>query len=511
MIKRLLFLLPMFLFCAALVAQNMKVVSFRQLSTDMTANTAGTQRMHSSGKAALIKIVTFDRGFSFDGGSLGIVGNPEYKDGEIWVYVPPRARKITISHGSYGVLREYEYEVPIESARTYEMVLDPGVGKFVNITCGTTGADVYVDGELIGLSPVANHYLMFGNHTVRAVKNKMEGEMKVQIMPTSGPSLDVEMEDKSKDYAQVTVTVGSQAEIWLNGERKAVGRWTAELYKGSYQIETRKDGCDPRITVIDVQPTVQQSFPVTEPEPFHGYLTLSTEPLGVSIVEETRGGGIVNADEKVQLPVGQHVFSFSKKGYVSREETYNIEKDQDIKDRVVLNRIEYVKSNTFYIGAAYTMGNMSGANVVVGGMLHNVNLEATYTYGLGETDPVTWYLSDAFNSLMTYRLGSYGLRGGYQIKAGGRFGFTPQIGFLWEQFSGTKVDGQSVVADGANSAFLTFGCRVHFVPVQHFGIFATPQYNLQLPMHTNSFNMITDCVDLPVNGLSVSVGLSYIF
>ena len=72
-------------------AQNMKVVQFSELTNDLTANRYGTSKTDENGEtAALIKIVTPETGFTFDGGSLGIVA-VEQKPGEIWLYVPSRA------------------------------------------------------------------------------------------------------------------------------------------------------------------------------------------------------------------------------------------------------------------------------------------------------------------------------------------------------------------------------------------------------------------------------------
>lgn len=108
---------------AGVGAQNIKVTKFGRLERDMTANTHGTQKLDQNGeKAALIKIQAPDRGFTFNGGSLGIVASEEH-DGEIWLYVPRRAKRLTIQHKDYGVLREYFYPVPIDGARTYEMYL----------------------------------------------------------------------------------------------------------------------------------------------------------------------------------------------------------------------------------------------------------------------------------------------------------------------------------------------------------------------------------------------------
>lgn len=121
--KRLFLLLLLSLPFFDAVAQ-IEVESFRALPNDMTAKSLkGTKRDQNGKVCALIKVVTTETDFIFDGGSLGIVETAQ-KPGEIWVWVPPLSRKITISHAEYGVLREYNFNhYDIESGCTYELVL----------------------------------------------------------------------------------------------------------------------------------------------------------------------------------------------------------------------------------------------------------------------------------------------------------------------------------------------------------------------------------------------------
>ena len=88
------------------LCQSISVKSFRLLEMDLTANTAGTTELDQNGdKAALIKVVTTETGFSFDCGSIGVVKTVQ-KPSEIWVYVPQGARRMTISHPRLGILRD---------------------------------------------------------------------------------------------------------------------------------------------------------------------------------------------------------------------------------------------------------------------------------------------------------------------------------------------------------------------------------------------------------------------
>ena len=135
-------------------AQNMKVLDFRLLENDLTANRYGTQKQDMNGEtAALIKIQTPERGFSFDGGMQGVVASEEHA-GEIWLYVPRRAQKLIIQHPDYGVLRDYYYPINIEGGKTYEMLIDIGTGRYATITSGVAKANIIIDGEDCGLPPV---------------------------------------------------------------------------------------------------------------------------------------------------------------------------------------------------------------------------------------------------------------------------------------------------------------------------------------------------------------------
>ena len=161
-----------------LSAQNISVKSFRLLETDLTANTAGTLKKDQNNEtAALIKVVTTETGFVFDGGMLGIVGTTQ-RAGEIWVYVPPKSRKITISHPQLGLLRDYFYPIPIEAGRTYEMVLATGRvttvvqenagGQYLVMKVSPSNAEVSIDEVPYEVeNDEVTVFLKYGKHTYR--------------------------------------------------------------------------------------------------------------------------------------------------------------------------------------------------------------------------------------------------------------------------------------------------------------------------------------------------------
>ena len=160
-------------------AQTMSVESFKLLPNDLTANTYGTMQRDQNGDvAALIKMVTSETGFVFDGGMMGIV-KTEQKTGEVWIYVPHGLQRITISHQQLGVLRDYYFPVPIEKARTYEMRLlsgrvktvieDEFAAQYVIFKLNPTNAIVYIDGTAYTAQSdgTVSQLLSYGSHEYR--------------------------------------------------------------------------------------------------------------------------------------------------------------------------------------------------------------------------------------------------------------------------------------------------------------------------------------------------------
>ena len=140
-------------------AQDISVASFQALENDLTANTYGTMERDQNGEvAALIKIVTKEKGFLFDGGMTGIV-KVKQDVGEVWVYVPHGIKRITIKHPDLGILRDYYFPLPIEKARTYEMklvtakmetVVTHSINKqFVSFHVSPANAVVELDDEML--------------------------------------------------------------------------------------------------------------------------------------------------------------------------------------------------------------------------------------------------------------------------------------------------------------------------------------------------------------------------
>ena len=466
--------------CIVNAQDNMKVASFQKLESDLTANTYGTSRTDQNGEtAALIKIVTPERGFTFDGGSLGIVATEEH-NGEIWLYVPRRAQKLIVQHRDYGVMRDYVYPVPIEGGRTYEMYIDIGIGRYVTITSQMANSTIYIDGVNCGQGPIKNHYLNYGRHTVRAVKERYEGEQ-VFMITTSDDNrirlVNIEQHDMSDHFGDVTVTVDNRADIFFEDKNVGTGIWKTQLREGNYTVETRKADCDPVKTTFTVVAQRNNDVKVNAPTPHTGRLSIYTRPGNVKTTYN--GDHFIDLSETVSVPIGTYQMEFSRKGYVTQNHEYVVKHNETVTDTVTLNQINYIKPTSFYFGLAFTASTLSGISGIVGATYKNHDLQLSYTFGLIESSPSNWNDSQGYYTASNkHKINSFSIKYGYQIPLLNKMSLTPQLGYVLNSLSSSVTNGNTKFADGAKADLLSIGAKATYVPFHHCYLFVAPEVDI---------------------------------
>ena len=487
------------------VAQNMKVIDFKLLENDLTANRYGTSKTDQNGEtAALIKIVTPEKGFTFDGGSLGIVATEEHT-GEIWLYVPRRAQKLIIQHQDYGVLRDYFYPIPIEGGKTYEMLIDIGTGHYASILSGLAQADIFVDGEFCGTSPVKK-YLNYGRHTIRAIKDRYEGETTATITTGEGQDIRiirVDMQDMSHLYGNVTVTVANNADIYYNGNLVGTGEWKTQLREGNYTVEARKADSDPAMTSFTVTAQQQNNIKATPPTPHTGWLSIYTRPRNVKATYN--GTHLFNLTEVQTMPVGTYQVEFTRKGFVTQNHEYTVRRNETTSDTVTLERVTYVKPVAFYFGGAFTARSLSGISGILGAVFYRHDVQASYTFGLTESDIIYW--EGNVNTATKYKMSSIGVKYGYQIPLMRQLAITPQVGYSYNFLSAIAAEaGNTTYGNGASSNSLSIGAKLVLAPMQNIHLFVAPEYMFTLSKD-NLFTTIANNTNVTSDGFAVHVGL----
>ena len=332
--SKTLFLLLSLVLSLCVQAQSISVKSFRLLESDLTANTVGTMEKDQNGDvAALIKVVTTETGFTFDGGALGIVKTRQMP-AEIWVYVPRGLKKITISHPQLGILRDYFLPVKVEAARTYEMALVTGkvettvrearTSQYVVFQLTPPNAVVELDGELLQTTDgTARKVMKFGsyNYRVQAPLYLPEAGFVTVNDPTNKHVVNINLKP---NFTTVTITADGNAEIWVDGELKGAGTWTGPLGIGTYEIEARKQN----YRSTSITPTIEfssepKTFHLQAPTPIYTEADIDSSPSMADVYIDGKNRGktpLLLSD----LLIGEHQVTFVRKGYADYTDTVTV-------------------------------------------------------------------------------------------------------------------------------------------------------------------------------------------
>lgn len=326
--KALLLLLT---FCATTIfAQNISVSSFKLLENDLTANTAGTMEHDQNGEtAALIKVVTTQQGFVFDGGMVGIVKTKQGV-GEVWVYVPHGIKKITIQHHQLGVLRDYYFSIPIEKAKTYEMVLTTGrvetvvthsVNKqFVVFNINPTDAVVELNDEILTVDSEGcatkgvpygtyNYRVSCANYHTEAGQINVTAEEKAEVNVTLRPNFG-------------WIKLGGDADlrgahVYIDNVRVGQLPFVSEKIKsGNHRVKIVKNMYKPYEQQVVVKDNETSELNI-EMIPNFAEVTLTTDAESeIWIDGERRGKGRWNG----RLEIGEYVVEVKKESHRSVSE-----------------------------------------------------------------------------------------------------------------------------------------------------------------------------------------------
>ena len=469
-----LFIQTLLLFAVLSASGQIAVESFRLLETDLTAITAGTQETDQNGEvAALIKVVTTQKGFTFDNGMLGIVKIVQ-QPAEIWVYVPQKTQKISISHPDLGMLRNYYFQIPIECGRTYELKLttsrvktiieeDAG-GGFLALKVEPSSANVYVDDQPQALNDegMLSLFLLYGEHTYRVEALGYKTEMgKVNIASDETQTVTVAL---TSTMARLTLSSSMpDVEIWVNNELKGKEQWTGGLAAGTYIVEGRKPGHRSRRTTVTLAENEEKTMTIPDPEPILGRLRAESNPLEAEVWLEGNKLGTTPGIFS-DILAGKHEIRFTKEGYVSQTVEVTVEEGKIAAASVTLQKnaatlsrektakdaakreavspqpkkpsaqTALLRKTSFYLDAHFHLGTPSAAGAAIGAYLGGFNVEGAWGLPLSRGESVTMYQqqsSDHYKTVqVTYTPTSLlSANVGYGISAGKRLRLTPRAGF----------------------------------------------------------------------------------
>ena len=293
------------------------------MDNDLTANTTGTAELDQNGDiAALIKIITTETGFVFDGGMMGIVKTSQ-KVSEIWVYVPHGIQKIKIMHQQLGQT-EYYFPIPVEKARTYEMRLSTGrvmtivqdelTAQFVTFQVTPQNAIVTIDNRQYSLQAdgTVSQLLSYGTHNYRVDAPGYFPENGVVEIGRERVTREVNLKS-----SRGTVTLDcamKEADIYVNGTLMGKGSWTGQLDAAMYQVEVKREGYSTRITSFNLEPQEEKTISLPLPQPIYSTISVTSQPNGATVFVDGMEVGTTPLI-KGEILTGHRTLELRKKDY----------------------------------------------------------------------------------------------------------------------------------------------------------------------------------------------------
>ena len=260
---KLLLVISLFFAATATEAQNkIQVTSFNRMETDVTARITAPQRDQNGEVCALIRIVTTEKGLMFEPDALGIVSR-ENKPGEIWLYIPRGARRISIMHDKFGVLRNYFYPDIIEKATVYEMEIQIGDGaqqtpantntQLIVMRPDPATADIYIDDEKV---PTENGLftatMKKGTHTYRVESPMYAPEAGIIDLGSEQKIMSVTLKPRF-GYLEIFSLPEQDAKVFINNELAGQTPYKSDrMPLQEYRIRIEKDFFFPMDSTINI-------------------------------------------------------------------------------------------------------------------------------------------------------------------------------------------------------------------------------------------------------------------
>ena len=256
-------MISLFFVATATKAQNkIQVTSFNRMETDVTARITAPQRDQNGEVCALIRIVTTEKDLMFEPDALGIVSR-ENKPGEIWLYIPRGARRISIMHDKFSVLRNYFYPDIIEKATVYEMEIQIGDGtqqtpantntQLIVMRPDPATADIYIDDEKAPTETgLFTATMKKGTHTYRVESPMYAPEAGIIDLGSEQKIMSVTLKPRF-GYLEIFSLPEQDAKVFINNELAGQTPYKSDrMPLQEYRIRIEKDFFFPMDSTVTI-------------------------------------------------------------------------------------------------------------------------------------------------------------------------------------------------------------------------------------------------------------------
>ncbi len=266
--------------------------------------------------------------------------------------------------------------VTVNERMTIEKKLRPAFG-YINVsTSPEQGAKVFVNGEYLGLSPIKSDKLKSGSHTVMVMKDMFK--MKEQSFVVNDGQTTNATLNMSANFVDVTINTDADADIYVDDDYKAKGKWSGRLSDGLHNFEARKANHRSTKKSLDLVLGENQTITLEAPKPISGSLDVNTSPMSAEIyIDGKHYGQTPNFINDVLI--GTHELKLEKSGCAPITKTITIKENETLTINEKLQTGKEITISTDQSGdKIYVDGNYVGTSPITSNLTygsHNIKAE----------------------------------------------------------------------------------------------------------------------------------------
>ena len=240
--------------------------------------------------------------------------------------------------------------------------LRPAFGYLDISSTPEQGANVWVDGDLVGVTPIKTDKLASGTHTVRVMKDMYK--MKEQSFTvTDGQTTNATL-SMSANFVNVTVNTDSQSGIYVDEEYKGKGKWTGRLSDGAHIFEARKENHRTSLKSVELVLGETKTITLDAPTPINGTVDVDSSPMGASIYIDGKHYG-ETPNYISDILIGEHELKLTKQGCASVTKTITIKEGETLSVNEKLQTGKEISISTDQSGdKIYVDGNYLGISPI---------------------------------------------------------------------------------------------------------------------------------------------------
>lgn len=212
-----------------------------------------------------------------------------------------------------------------DSKKTYveRVLLKPDFGYLVvDDAHGISGAQLFIDDVKIGTVPYrdSNKRWSCGTHKITITNGDLYKTYNSTFTIQQGDTTHLSPKLES-DFAQTTIKVDADAEIFIDGKSKGLRTWAGPLKAGKYIVECKQEKHKPTSLSINVKADKAETFVIPSPVAITGSVYVRSNPSGATIdIDGVEYGSTPKLIH--DLIIGQHSVKLTMPNH--KAEQYNI-------------------------------------------------------------------------------------------------------------------------------------------------------------------------------------------